>query len=836
MKYIVTILTFVAMAFPGFAADKAEKEEPVAGTETEAVESSESGEEPVEPAENAQDVGFAGPKQSGQESPIDAQEGADYSLGVFTFGLWQRDADTISSKFLEYRDIPNGAVAPYFRMQGKKGDYRYDFIGHDVTQKDQEYFGLFEGKKWSFQLDYTGIPHAFGNGGKSILIPDETSERTEWRLSDTLQTAFQNSVAALTTVGYPQLLAIVKPTLDTQPTNIDIKLQRNRTNLAFSLLPGEKNLNVDVTYFHERRTGDRTNHGTSFGFGNVVETTDPIRYVTQDFGVRARGSGDWGVAFAGVNVKDFTKKFDTFAWDNPFRVTDSTDPSAYTSPGSGSKNGPATGLLGLPPDNEAWTLNGGTTLMFGPRTRLSADLQFGQWKQNHDPFIGYTVNSAIVTPSGENAVHAALPASTLGGKIDVFALNWFFTSKLTDDFRLNARYRFYQNDNQTPRIRFEEGYVRFDAVWEDIPRITVPFGWDSRYLDVYGTYDVGSVLALQLGYKYNKINREFRETEHTTENTVRAAADVRFGGGVLVRGLYELGSRDFDEYDGILGEEQSYLCESAQGLVPCGSPGAVEEPPAQHPLMRRFDQAKRDRDRVGAQLQYTPDSGIFSVTAAYYLNKDQYDDSPVECEISSPFCQGGEQTSLGLREAEFKTYSLDLDVSPSDAYTVYVFYSREDMFNYQTGRQSGATVEFNPASNWSSTVDDKVDTLGAGVDFILVPDAWFLDLLYRYQKVDGNNAFTAGPTLRPGTSSTTTVTDIPEYDDTKINFVSAQLRRKFAESWTLGVGGFYEDYQLKDTQTGSVLNYMPGSFFINANNGDYQGWVGWLNLTYSFKL
>src|SRR3972149_1132842 len=239
MKTIVAILTFVAMALPGFAAEKAEKEEPiVAASEAEGAESSEGG----------QDVGFAGPKQSGQESPIDAQEGADYSLGVFTFGLWQRDADTISSKFLEYRDIPNGAVAPYFRVQGKKGDYRYDFIGHDVSQKDQEYFGLFEGKKWSFQLDYTGIPHAFGNGGRSILIPDETSERTEWRLSDTLQTAFQNQVAALTTVGYPQLLAIVQPTLDSQPPNIDIKLQRNPTNLAFSLLPGEGNFNVDVTY------------------------------------------------------------------------------------------------------------------------------------------------------------------------------------------------------------------------------------------------------------------------------------------------------------------------------------------------------------------------------------------------------------------------------------------------------------------------------------------------------------------------------------------------------------------------------------------------------------
>jgi MtrB/PioB family decaheme-associated outer membrane protein len=815
MKHIITILTFLAMAFPGFSVEKAEKEEPVTGA-GEAVESSGSDEEG-----DGQDVGFTGPILSGQESPIEAQEGADYSLGVFTIGLWQRHADTISSKFLEYRDIPNGAVAPYFRVQGKKGDYRYDFIGHDITQRDQEYFGLFEGKSWAFQLDYTGIPHAFGNGGRSILIPDETTERTEWRISDTLQSSFQNSVAGLTVVGYPQLLAIVQPTLDTQPNNIDIKLQRNRTNLAFSLVPEGKNFNIDVAYFHERRTGDRTNQGTSFGFSNVVETTDPIRYVTQDFSVRARGSGNWGVAFAGVTFNNFGDRFDTFGWDNPFRVTDSTDPSAYIAPSTGSRNGPATGLLSLPPDNEAWTLNGGTTLMFGPHTRLTADLQFGEWKQNEDPFIGYTVNTAILTPSGEPAVDAALPASTLGGQIDVFALNGFFTSKLTDDFRLNARYRFYQNENQTPRIRFEEGYVRFDAVWEEIPRITVPFGWDSGYFDVYGTYDVGRVLTLEAGYRYNKINREFRETEHTSENTVRGAADLRFGGGVWVRGLYERGTRDFDEYHAIEGEEQSFL-----------EPGQ----PANQTVLRRYDQAKRDRDRVGAQIQYTPDSGIFSVTAAYYLNKDKYDDSPVECVLPSPFCPGGESAALGLQEAELKTYSLDLDISPSDAYTLYVFYSREDLFNYQTGRQSGATLEFNPAFNWSSTVDDKIDTLGAGVNFILVPNAWFLDLLYRYQKVDGNNHFTAGAALRPGTLPTNTVTDIPEYDDTKINFVSAQVRRRFAESWTLGIGGFYEDYELKDTQTGSVLNYMPGSFFINANNGDYKGWVGWLNLTYSFKL
>ena len=67
-------------------------------------------------------------------------------------------------------------------MQGKKGDYRYDLIGHDVTQKDQRYSGKLEASQWKVEVDYTGIPHSFGNGGKSILEP---LSETEWRLSDT---------------------------------------------------------------------------------------------------------------------------------------------------------------------------------------------------------------------------------------------------------------------------------------------------------------------------------------------------------------------------------------------------------------------------------------------------------------------------------------------------------------------------------------------------------------------------------------------------------------------------------------------------------------------------
>jgi hypothetical protein len=766
--------------------------------------------------------------------PVLAEEDSDYDAADVVIGLWQKNPSNTSSKFLEYRDIPQGAVAPLFRFHGKKGDYRYDIQGYDVTQDDQRYLAKFEGSSWRLDAAYVGIPHRFGNGGKSILNPISDYE---WRISDTIQQAFQNAVVpAQGRIDYNcqprpgfnppancfSLLNLVTPTLDGQPSTVDMKLQRDRTNLAFTLMPAERNFNIGVTYFHERRSGTRTANGTSFGFGNVVETPEPIRFITQDFGVNASLKGDWGNAFFGFNFNDFSDKFDAFTFDNPFRNVDSTDASAYQSPSNSSVNGPRFGVAGTPPSNEAWTIKGGTTLKLGSRTRLTADLQVGQWTQNEQPFIPWTTNTAIRTPSGALATTAPLPATSLDGKIDVLALNGFFTTRVTDNLRLNARYRYYENENKTPRIEFHDGYVRFDAVWEDIPRITVPNGFDSSLFDVYGTFDVGRV-GFEAGWKYNKIARTFRETEHTTENTLRVAADLRFGAGVLLRGMYEFGTRDFDHYDAIEAEEHSFLEAGA---------------PANQTVLRRFDQAKRDRNRFGGTLQFAPESGKFTLAASYFWNQDKYDDAAVPCDgleflpaSERVFCAGGTAAPLGLQEAEYKTFSVDADISPNDRITFYGFYSREDIFDFQTGRQSAATVTFNPAFNWSSTVDDKVDTLGAGAKFALVPDKWDLDLFYRYQKVDGNNDFTAGPSL---TTATNPFQDIPAYDDTKLAFFSAQLKYSFAKAWAVAFGGFYEDYEVTDSQD-SILNYMPASFFLNANRGSYDAWVGWINLSYRFN-
>ena len=782
--------------------------------------------------------------------PAAAQED-DFSYGEVTLGALQRDSDTDSSKFLEYRDIPQGGVLPYLRFEGKKGDLRWDLRAADVTQKDQRYFLRFGNKRIVLKGEYTGIPHNFGNGGKSLLGP---VAENEWRLSDTVQQTYQNAIVGVPPTGQidyncqPRfgftpsptcfsLTKLVTPGLDASPADIDLKLTRGRSNLSLDFTPGEGNFKLGVTYTHERRSGTRAANGTSFGFGNVVETPEPLRYITQDVGVNATYAGSWGSARAGLRFNDFKNAFDTFLFDNPFRVTDSTDPSAYTAPSTGSRNGASFARAALAPDNQAVTEAIGGTFKLGKKSRLTADIAFGQWKQNETPFIPWTTNTSITTPGGAPATTAALPATQLDGKVNTLSLSAFFTTRLTNELGLHARYRRYDFDNKTPRYRLDEGYVRFDAVWEEIPRITVPYGYTNDYFDVYGTYNKGS-FGFEAGFKRTGMARTFREAEDTTENVFRGVVDVR-GNWIVARAIGEVGSRDYSNYHAVEAEEHSFL----------PVPGEVAVPVNQT-VLRRFDQAQRDLIRLGGQVELSPWEGKLSLFASYFHTKFEYDQNPVECEDvalfpgQSQFCPGGEQKPLGLVDDQYDTFALEANWTANARTTVYAFYNYEDGDILQTGRQSGATLNFNPNDVWTANITTKGHTFGAGADFNFAREKWLLRLLGRTQDIDGNNdvsllpgystaIYGGNPALRtcagaPGDCA------ISVFDDTKLTFVMASLRYRISKLWSASFGIGYEDYEIRDAQTGNTLNYMPASFFLQANNRDYQAWIGFLSLTYRF--
>jgi MtrB/PioB family decaheme-associated outer membrane protein len=743
----------------------------------------------------------------------------DFFSGAADLSLIQKNVDTTSSKFLEYRDIPNGLALPFFRLDGQKGGFRYDLAGQFLQQSDQRYVLRLE-KDW-FRLDgdYNTIPHRFGNGGRSL--EQKTSDGV-YEISDTLQQTFQTIIGPpKPSITYDFLNKLVTPSLNASPADIDLMLDRERSRLGARFTPGL--MDVRLSYFRERRTGDRANAGTSFGFGNVVENPEPLGYLTQDVGADAEIKGSWGVARAGVHYNWFKNNITSLAFDNPFRGTDSTDPSAYTAPASGSTGGPRYGLVALPPDNNAVTATGGVTFKLGKHTRAGADVALGYWSQDSTGFIPYTTNTAITTPFPATDP-SRLPAQHLDGKVDTTAFNAYFNTRPLDKLSFNLRYRRYELDNKTTRISFP-GYVRFDAVWEAIPRISVPYGYTNDLFDATVSYDFGKA-TIEGGYRWTARDRTFRETEKTTENAGRVNLDLRPNDWFVLRAGYERASRGYSGLEIGQSEDASFPTPTAPTnllAIPSNDPAyaAIYQSfgCGSTPCNLRYDQAARKSDRVSAQLQASPGSGKATFGLAWNYNKDDYD-----------------ETRYGLTLFKYNTVTADFDYSPSGQWSLYAFYSWEQTNDDMRGRQSGATVSAIPLDDWTSTVQDKINSFGAGATLTFVPDKWSANLFARWQKVDGNNDIASPPGGAPANARAAVggVQSIPAYDDTKIIGVNAELKYQLRKAWAFALGGWFEKYEVADAQTTGTINYVPGAFFLTANDGNYRAWWGYLRMSYRF--
>ena len=733
------------------------------------------------------------------EEPV-ATAGSTVLFREIEFGLESVDSDTDSSRFHEYRALPAGFFVSRFRFAGD-GKLRYDVSGKNVLQSDARYHVLVE--PWSIRIeaDFQKIPHAFGNNAHTLLTDTGPGVLS---ISDTLQQSFQNATGALfanpTTraqISFPFLSKLVSPSLAATPS-IDLKLLRERGRIAFELTP-EKPVKVRLEYVQEHRRGTRA-AGTSFGFGDAVESPEPIDYTTRDLFASAEWSRGSGLIHAGLRLNQFKNAIATESFDNPFRATDSTDAAAYTAPGAGSVGGPAFGRVSLPPDNKAVTGSLGGLVKFKKSTRLSADVSYGQWTQN-DPFMAATSNSAIAAPP--------LAASSLDGRIDVLSLTSSFTSRPAPKLFLTARFKHYDFDDKTARIAMP-GYVRFDAVFEAIPRISVPYGHTDDNALVSAAYDIGPA-TLEAGYRYDKRARTFRETESTTQQLGYAKLDVRAKSWAVLRASYENGHRGYGGLEIERSEDASLGSPAAPANILAAPAASVC--PAGGVCNLRFDQSEKDVKRYGAHLELQP-GGDATVSFSYGRGTDDYTKS-----------------LFGLLNATNESFSVDADWTPAGRFNLYAYYGHDKGHTFQRGRQSGATLSLSTLDDWTATIDDKAETWGGGGELDIVKDRLKLKVNGSYQKVNGNNDLFADPAgiVRAKTGAT----DIPFFDDTKLSSVAAELAYKIP-GWLLALGGWYESYSIADANTSGLANYVPGSFFLAPDDGAYKGHVVYARATYSW--
>jgi hypothetical protein len=736
---------------------------------------------------------------------VAAQDAPASSVGgQVTLGVLGHDTVT-SSKFTEYREVPQGVSIPSLNLFAWKGDTGFTLWADNVRQTDQRYAGVASLSWLGMAFDYNQTPHNMGNNAH--LIWNEVSPGY-WGMSASLRAALGTKAdttlpTSLRTYDfYNNLLA---PTFAAAQT-VDISSQRERGTVAFDL--GKKlPFDLSLTYMRERKSGYRGQDGGDIvsAVGSVIDVPEPMNELTQDYGFRAGYNFKMGNVHAALSRNTYDNQAETLRVDNPFQPYD----VAYNNVSASPLGGPGTAQFILAPDNEATTGSFGALFKLQKLTRIGADLQFGSWTQNA-AFYPYTSNTTIRTTAGAVASStASLQQPSLNGKYDTTTVNLWLTSKPLENFGVRARYRSYDLQNKTAKyVITGDAASSPDRSWStvsvsaDAPYghpTANPYSTTSKRFDLSANYDI-KALTLEGSYFNNSLTRTYREGEEGTDKGFGVAAVYHMNDLVGVRAFYN---------------------DAKRTVVGTTDTSGFQE-----------DEAERTLKRTGIDVELSPLAGL-GLTFQYARKNAEYPNRPLKV-ASDP------TTISGLLWAKYDTFTVEADYAPNARAEFNAFYTYEK--NDQNNRWNTLSgTALNNQLNYQSL--DKGNTFGVNGVFQIVPDQWTLNVFAQSQKIDGLDDITAreaGSFYTPGRTGLIPVgaggaADITDWDDTTLTTFTLGIDRHVKKAWTLGVGYTYEKYDFADAYT-SGTTMLPASIYIMSkpDNGSYTANVGYAYLRYKF--
>lgn len=709
----------------------------------------------------------AGVLLSGRLAGAEEVEVLDHTLkGEVEIGGRHIFGDSRSSKFEEYREIRNSWFVDGLKLdaENKEQTRFYQFRAVDIEAEDQSYLlRLGRYGKYEVELGWDQIPHVFSNTGRSLFGGDPGN----LTIPSSVRAALQAAASPLDT-------ATIRSTVNANARDIDLRLRRDTGSFGFRYTPTPE-LDLRLSYAIEQREGTRpfganmrTNVASTF---NTIELPEPIDYLTHE--VRAGveyATAQWSLKLA-YAASIFRNSLDSFTWDNPFRTTDNATLGA------------ARGRHSLDPDNIAHnlSLSGAVNLPFG--SRLMGTISYG-WMRQDQAFLPSTTNSALaVAPS-------PLPASSPHAKIDTLLMDYALNTRLHRDVSLTARYRYYQLDNDTRELYFQD-YVQADSLLVTTDRRNLAIGYTKQNAGLDAVWRPLSLVSLKTGYEWERYHRTERDVRFTDEHSEKAAIDVTPTDWLLLRASYLYAQRRFDEYD-----HQRFVRDYT---YPAGEPGAL----GQHPSLRKFDLANRDRNRVEVLGQLSPlDALTFTVT--FGLGKDDF-----------------KGVAYGITGDDNWSAAADIHYMPAPRIALFVSYTREEFKSKMRSRERGGAAGDTPANDWASDMKDFVDTVGAGLDLVLIPKRLDLKLAYSLSSATGE--------IRTRPLGTPTVVGFTAADwpntTSRIHRLDTSLSYRLGANVSLRLSYVYERYLERDFATDVMQPYMEGTsnFNLDARRSIYLG-------------
>ena len=475
-----------------------------------------------------------------------------------------------------------------------------------------------------------------------------------------------------------------------------------------------------LDYQHTKKTGTRA-FGAGVFTNQAAHFPAPVDFSVNRFDTDLEYSGKRSRLRLGFSISNFNNRYASVTWENPF------DPLGNT----------AQLRAALEPDSKFHQFS--LTGSFRPtkRVRLSGQASIGRITQN-DAFLPYSINPDFA--------ELQLPRASLDGKLNTSTINLAtrLTANLSSRLNLRLRMKFDDRDNRTP-VDFYTPVITDLEQRPETPNRPYSFKRSQYWADF--SYRVHPSVSLNGGAKQKDYERTLQSVRKTRDNTWWGEINIDHWSVAQLRLKLETSNRDISPYQQV------------------SDPGLQE-----NILMRKFNLADRQRDRVLIELDLSP-TGRLSIGLGYFISEDRY-----------------QQSILGLMESNEDSLSLDLGYALKANLSLHAFATRE---TYDSDISGAA----NPtATAWIANTKDRFTTLGFGMSGKLSDD---LDIRVDYISSDSR-----------GSIATDSGAGEPPFPDLKTNLRNAtiSLNYRATRKWGLSLQAEHERYSSSDWQIDGLGN------------------------------
>ncbi|MDH4048075.1 MAG: MtrB/PioB family decaheme-associated outer membrane protein [Gammaproteobacteria bacterium] len=538
------------------------------------------------------------------------------------------------------------------------------------------------------------------------------------------------------------------------------------TNLASSLVPqniesdrknftagghflASSNFRFYADYRHLERDGVDMVSGANFTQASILPRVLDNETDLIDLGV-GYSNGPLNLSLAWLG-SFFTNNVTSLTWEN-----------AFTAPA-----GEELRRMAQEPDNDFQQLSLSGSYRFNAyATVIAFSASMGQGGQN-DSLLPYTINPNIAA--------AALPKTSLDGKVDTSNYAVTLTANPLPKTRIKLAYRYDERDNQTAQVPWSRVIV--DSFASGETELNTPYSFKRMQLNASGSYDLFDDLRVSAGYDRTDLDRSFQEVASQTEDSGWARVKWQTTEWLSVNAKGGASSRDIDRYDTTV----------AAGL-------------GQNPLMRKYNLAYRYREFGELMASISPMNLPVSVSLSALWADDSYT-----------------RSTLGMTGSTTTHWNLELNWAVSARASVYVFGGEETIEADQAGSEAFA------GPDWFANHEDDFLILGGGLQLAKLWDNTDLRLDYTHTEGDTRIAMTTSASGR---------SQFPSIDTT-LESLRVTVNHKRSEKLELDLSLRYESFDSNDWAIAGVEpDTIPTVLSLGANPYDYDVWVLGLSIRY----